>query len=426
MSYNVMNTTPFTVYAIIKSLVEQAGVPQNDIYVGDPMKNVYKDMYNYWKADYPGINVLGNDSLFNIADVTTLGMVRVHAGSAPLQFYSDSGRQMSNAVNDNLYTIVQQANYTINLASFKAHARAGITLCAKNNHGSNTRSGASHLHQGLLCTVNNDEEDQPGYSQYYRVQVDDLANKYLGGNTLLFIVDALYDGEEGWQNVAPAKWSMSPFNNTFPSSVFMSQDAVALESVCYDFLRSEFTDVNAFGENRPNMNGVDDYLRQAADSVNWPKTVGGLPFAGYGPNGDGKIIHSLGVFEHWNDSTHKQYSRNLDPVNGKGIELVFLNQSALLPTQLPELKKAIQDYSIYPNPVHSVAMVSYSLGNEVRVEIDIINEKGETVKNIVNEKQSAGEYKALLNAAGICPGIYYCRFLIDGSRVNTIQFQVMN
>ena len=32
---------------------------------------------------------------------------------------------------------------------------------------------------------------------------------------------------------------------------------------------------------------------------------------------------SLGVLEHWNNSTDKQYSRNLDPSTGKGIELVY-------------------------------------------------------------------------------------------------------
>jgi hypothetical protein len=34
------------------------------------------------------------------------------------------------------------------------------------------------------------------------------------------------------------------------------------------------------------------------------------------------LTKSLGVHEHWNDATDKQYSRNLDPINGTGIELV--------------------------------------------------------------------------------------------------------
>ena len=64
------------------------------------------------------------------------------------------------------------------------------------------------------------------------------------------------------------------------------------------------------------MSGVDDYLHQAADPNNWPADIN------YDPENDGTLIGSLGVHEHWNDANNKQYTRNLDPVNGKGIELV--------------------------------------------------------------------------------------------------------
>ena len=43
----------------------------------------------------------------------------------------------------------------------------------------------------------------------------------------------------------------------------------------------------------------------------------------YDPEGDGQNTTSLGVLEHWNNSTDKQYSRNLNPSTGKGIELVY-------------------------------------------------------------------------------------------------------
>jgi hypothetical protein len=38
----------------------------------------------------------------------------------------------------------------------------------------------------------------------------------------------------------------------------------------------------------------------------------------------GKPVASLGVFEHWDSDTTQQYSRNKDPRNGKGIELIYL------------------------------------------------------------------------------------------------------
>ena len=36
------------------------------------------------------------------------------------------------------------------------------------------------------------------------------------------------------------------------------------------------------------------------------------------------MVASLGVHEHWDNDATKQYSRNLDPVHGKGIELIYL------------------------------------------------------------------------------------------------------
>lgn len=94
----------------------------------------------------------------------------------------------------------------------------------------------------------------------------------------------------------PVKWVTAPFNNDWPSSIFVSLDQVALESVCYDFLRTEFTTANhpgtaSFGSNRrydyPNMAGVDDYLHQAADPKNWPDGIT------YDPDGKGTPIKSL-------------------------------------------------------------------------------------------------------------------------------------
>ena len=65
---------------------------------------------------------------------------------------------------------------------------------------------------------------------------------------------------------------MSPFNNHWSSSLLLSFDPVAIESVALDILRTEFS--------RPEHTiahissyGVDDYLHQAADSGNWPKIL---------------------------------------------------------------------------------------------------------------------------------------------------------
>jgi hypothetical protein len=208
---------------------------------------------------------------------------------------------------------MQNADYIINVAALKAHACAGITLNAKNNFGSITRKSASHLHAGLIGERN----DQPYRINYkmYRVQVDLMGSSYLGRKTLLFIVDGLWGGPEATKT--PVKWKMEPFNNDWPNSIFLSQDQVAIESVCFDFLRNEAIVGLPDWKNRPNMaQGVDDYLHQAASSQYWPE--GML----YDPDNTGKPIPSLGVHEHWNNPIDKKYSRDLG--KKEGIELVKL------------------------------------------------------------------------------------------------------
>ena len=162
-----------------------------------------------------------------------------------------------------------------------------------------------------------------GYHKY-RVMVDLMGSKYLGQNTLLYVIDGLYGGGAS-EGGLPVKYFMPPFNNDWSSSIFVSQDQVALESVCYDFLRTEWNGINkhdpknAIIETMPSVNGVDDYLHQAADKANWPE---GLI---YDPDNSGKPIPSLGVHEHWNNPEMKQYSRDLG--TGNGIELVSIPAS---------------------------------------------------------------------------------------------------
>ena len=118
---------------------------------------------------------------------------------------------------------------------------------------------------------------------------------------------------------------MSPFNNDWSNSIFLSLDQVALESVCYDFLRTEWNGINKHDpsnnlvEINPSWNGVDDYLHQAADPSKWPAGII------YDPDNSGKPLSSLGTHEHWNDPSNKQYSRNLG--TGQGIELISIPET---------------------------------------------------------------------------------------------------
>jgi len=417
---NITNTTPQIVMAVLRDLINNAGVPAENIYVGDPMKNVYKKMADYWFAEFPNINVLGNNLVGSGNGVDLSERTPVQFGSQDRIFYSDKGQKMKDAVSDKFYTIIEDADYMINIACLKAHACAGITLCAKNHFGSHTRESAQHLHPGIL-SQKNDEKTWVGYSKYYRVQVDLIAHELLGGNTMLFIVDGLWGGKEGWDDTPPVKWKMQPFNTHFPSSIFMSLDQVALESVCYDFLRVE-SNTSKWSPNRANYNGVDDYLHQAADKSNWPTGIN------YDPENDGTIIGSLGTHEHWNDSIKKQYSRNLNPSTGKGIELKQLKtpwtQFELYGVgfnkidQDPDIIKAI-----YPIPASSNLTIEYNVKSNENVQIALYNLQGQLVEFLLNEPHSKGNYSLQHSIDKQKAGIYVIRIEI-GNTFYSKQIQI--
>jgi hypothetical protein len=64
---------------------------------------------------------------------------------------------------------------------------------------------------------------------------------------------------------------------------------------------------------------ADDYLHEAALADNPPSGTF------YDPERDGVRLTSMGVHEHWNNNTDRQYSRNLDPTTGTGIEMLWFN-----------------------------------------------------------------------------------------------------
>ena len=298
-------TGPYIVLELLRELVNEVGVNQADISVGDPMTDIYGHNYDIWVAEFPGVHYIDKFS-------TMHGRTLIVPTANDLLFYSDKTQK------DKLYDVIEKADYLINTANLKPHLSAGISLTAKNHFGSLARATAGHLHYSLIAARN--VPSNGGYHKY-RVLVDLMGSKYLGQNTLLYMVDGLFGGGSS-ETKGPVKYFMAPFNNDWSNSIFLSLDQVAIESVCYDFLRTEWNGINKHNgsnnsnESNPNWNGVDDYMHQAADQSNWPAGIL------YDPDNSGKPLSSLGVHEHWNNAIEKQYTRNLG--TGKGIELVSI------------------------------------------------------------------------------------------------------
>lgn len=394
-NYGISETSPQLVLSLIRQLVNVVGVAQEDIYVGDPMKHIYKEIYDIWHSEFPNVHYLDQDNYPNRLQVRNTEKAKI--------YYSDRGSVLRTGTfqdatagdpvtMDHLYDIFYEMEYMLNIPTLKAHRRAGVTMFAKNHFGSHTRKNAVHLHGGLVAP----EETNAWRSGYglYRVQVDIMGHELLGKKNLVYIMDALYTAEH--EVMQPSKWYMPPFNNDWMSSIFVSFDPVAIESVGYDFLKTEYTGEHG-RNNCAQLYGTDDYLHQAADSSNWPDNIT------YDPENDGSLIGSLGVHEHWNNSIEKKYSRNLG--NSIGIELVNLNDIVSKIHHLNTPNSISMDIRMYPNPASDYLNVDFSGLYKGKVYLSISDLSGKIVFQ-EDYIKSNYEYNKVISTNQIKTGTY--------------------
>jgi hypothetical protein len=287
---------PQIMRALLDQLVNVVEVAESDITIGDPICLWCHEFYNMIQPDFPNVRYLDYLGYY--------GRTKIQYSGVP--FYWSTSKAAGKTQDYVLQSYVDAA-YFINLASFKGHYnQAGITLCGKNHYGSLRRPDA-----GGYYDMHSDSPFNVPQSGSYRNMVDLMGHRHVGGKTFLCLIDGLYGGKHalGYPQNLPRKWQMEPFNDDWPSSIFASQDQVALDSVGFDFLVTEWPEGNG-----PAHEGTDDYLHEAALANN--------PASGtfYDPEKDGTRLAGLGVHEHWNNPIDKQYSRNLGIANG--IELM--------------------------------------------------------------------------------------------------------
>jgi hypothetical protein len=295
-----MNTSPQMILALLRQLVNAAGVNQQDISVGDPLSLFPNQYYDLLHSEFPNVHYLDHDG----GDATH-PRTRVQYSSIPFYW---SCRPIGKA-QDYVPTPYAEAKYFINMANLKSHTAAGVTLCGKNHYGSLIRRPAEKGYYDMHGSLPN---EVPG-SGHYRALVDLMGHAHTGGKTFLYLIDGLYAGVHPIE-ASPRKWSTAPFNGHWSSSLFASEDPVAIDSVAFDFLWAEWKDY-------PHMSGADDYLHEAALANDPPS--GTFYDPDHGTNTT--RLSSLGVHEHWNNAQDKQYSRNLGKKDG--IELIRVTAS---------------------------------------------------------------------------------------------------
>jgi hypothetical protein len=393
------DTSPQAILALLRQLVNEAGVPQHNIYIGDPMADIWNTLYDKFYAEFPDINYV---SKRNIA-----GRYKLTPATKPGIYYSDKGMVMDElpGASHTFFKEMMDADYILNVPAMKGHRWGGVTMFAKNYFGANTTDGSWQLHKGLMKP--DSDPLRTGYN-HYRVFVDLMASKYLGGKTLLYFMDALWS--TSYEHQKPQKFRTAPFNNDWCSSLLFSLDPVAIESVGLDILQKEFT-VEEIDNNNSTpdrytyvqWDGVDDYLHQAASSDWWPEGIT------YDPDSSGTPIGSLGVHEHWNNTTDMEYSRNLG--TGEGIDLVKLFQ---IPTGV-KVNKTDFSLEAFPNPVTTTATIRFHLDQSSQARLDIYSMDGKFIQTLINQQLHAGDQNIEWNPGNLTGSFFVKLILFEGS-----------
>ncbi|MGA7340580.1 MAG: DUF362 domain-containing protein [Terracidiphilus sp.] len=326
---NLVNVSPQVALGMVRQLVKHVGVRPSDILVYDAQRDIWPGMLDRIWNEYGDVCFVQK----NAPDP---------AHQKHPAFGAIHGLEQANWVLGQSYSAdhfdtaryipqqVMEASYIVNIALVKAHSypyaaseggdegQTGVTLTAKNHFGS--IKGPGELHS-IINT------NQGGTPHAYSPLVDLSASPNLGGKTILYMLDGLYCARRHMSYPlhfpnAPFHNRVEPYENTdWPSSILASLDGVALDSVGLDILYSQ-TKNNVDESGHPRI-----MIRANAEDYLAEESLAGNPPSGTAYRQNGRPVTSLGVFEHWDNEENRQYSRNKDPLHGKGIELVYLSMS---------------------------------------------------------------------------------------------------
>jgi len=349
-----MDATPQLLNAVLDQLVNVVGVAQADMILGDPYRDFRQEYRDQVMGRFPDVCYVDGKGLY--------GVDQTVPSSEEVLVFSDK-RYRSTLPQHYL-----DATYLINIPCLKTHNEGGITLISKNHQGSFLEKGDDPKTQFAIDMHYSLPGNSSGTGKY-RHTVDYMGHGETGGKGLIYIIDGIWGGEswEGWIK----KFKSDPFGNDYPSSILVGQDPVALESVCFDILFQEYV-VDPTKINYPirMKTEIADYLLQCASSDFWPEGIE------YDPEGDGTPMGSLGVFEHWNNPTDRQYSRNLG--TGDGIELVYRNASIIgIPSEpCPTLHAAA------PNPFSAHTVFNRPEQVSRNAILEIYNMEGRLIRTL--------------------------------------------
>lgn len=276
-----LNSSPYVTLALLRSMINDGGVRQEDITLCEPSRYITDQLYNRCHGEFPNVKFVDN--------VGEQGRIKADYYENAIPYTPGKGEKFKG-----LAKCIVDADYVINSALLKIHSGPGVTLTAKNWYGTTSidKEWRKNSHNGI-------NQDKRNGKPQYASQVDFIGHKDLGGKCMLYLIDGTY-GSRDVNGKPDPKWQKAPFNGDWACSILLSQDALAGDSVGLDILANEWPEVGS-------LPFCDLYLVEAASLPNPPSgTV-------YDPEADGKpLTEPLGLTEHWN-ANHKY----------KAIDLIY-------------------------------------------------------------------------------------------------------
>lgn len=294
---NDRDASPYVVKALLRQLVNKAGISQDDITIYDASRPIPDWFYNrvYYET-YPSSPLIPEFPYIHFVDEIGGGPGRDKVIPSTEKIYFTTGLSRT------LPVCVASAEYIINMPLLKMHPiNNGVTLAGKNMFGTwiEEVSDIHEYHESGQIMGN----PAP--------QVDLLAHEEIGGKTLLYIGDGTYGTLQDHKTLS--KFTNYPFNNDWTNSLFFSQDPVALDSVMYDFLHAEGTNP---------IEGSQNYLHQMAEP----------PLETYDPEHDGTYLsQSMGVHEHWDTTVNIFSPERYSGPSENGIDYVVVGEENASP-----------------------------------------------------------------------------------------------
>ena len=118
-SSNEINANPQLILSLLKSLVKEAGIPQEKITVADPSRFITNNIYDKCHAAYPNVHYIDHNG----------------GDGREKSTFVENGFTYSfdfDGMTRGLASCFNEADYIINMAIMKGHVRQGVSpLCEK-------------------------------------------------------------------------------------------------------------------------------------------------------------------------------------------------------------------------------------------------------------------------------------------------------